>query len=64
MTIAFDLESAKRLFVSVVVSSNPNLRPACTPLTPALDAMLRKLDPADPVKSDSALFGLGAIEKW
>lgn len=29
-----------------------------------LDAMLRKLDPADPVKYDYALFGLGAIEKW
>jgi uncharacterized protein (TIGR02757 family) len=29
-----------------------------------LDMILRKLDPADPVKYDYALFGLGAIEKW
>ena len=29
-----------------------------------LDSVLRKLDPADPVKYDYALFGLGAIEKW
>jgi len=29
-----------------------------------LDAVLRKLDPMDPVKFDYALFGLGAIEKW
>ena len=29
-----------------------------------LDAVLRKLDPVDPVKYDYALFGLGAIEQW
>jgi uncharacterized protein (TIGR02757 family) len=29
-----------------------------------LDAVLRRLDPVDPVKYDYALFGLGAIEKW
>lgn len=29
-----------------------------------LDAVLRRLDPTDPVKYDYALFGLGAIEKW
>jgi uncharacterized protein (TIGR02757 family) len=29
-----------------------------------LDAVLRTLDPVDPVKYDYALFGLGAIEKW
>jgi uncharacterized protein (TIGR02757 family) len=29
-----------------------------------LTAMLRKLDPADPVKYDFALFGLGVIEKY
>jgi len=29
-----------------------------------LDAMLRKMDAADPVKYDFALFGLGAIEKF
>jgi uncharacterized protein (TIGR02757 family) len=29
-----------------------------------LTAVLRKLDPADPVKYDFALFGLGAIEKF
>jgi uncharacterized protein (TIGR02757 family) len=29
-----------------------------------LDAVLRALDPNDPVKYDYALFGLGAIEKW
>lgn len=29
-----------------------------------LDARLRELDPADPVKYDYALFGLGVFEKW
>jgi len=29
-----------------------------------LDAALRKLDAADPVKYDFALFGLGAFEKF
>jgi uncharacterized protein (TIGR02757 family) len=29
-----------------------------------LDAVLRRLDPKDPVKYDFALFGLGAIEKF
>ena len=29
-----------------------------------LDASLRKLDPADPVKYDFALFGLGVFEKF
>lgn len=29
-----------------------------------LDAVLRRLDPIDPVKYDYALFGLGAIENW
>jgi uncharacterized protein (TIGR02757 family) len=29
-----------------------------------LDASLRKFDPADPVKYDFALFGLGAFEKF
>ena len=29
-----------------------------------LDAVLRTLDPVEPVKYDYALFGLGAIEKW
>lgn len=29
-----------------------------------LDAALRELDPADPVKYDYALFGLGVFEKW
>jgi len=29
-----------------------------------LDARLREMDPADPVKYDYALFGLGVFEKW
>jgi uncharacterized protein (TIGR02757 family) len=29
-----------------------------------LDAVLRELDPIDPVKYDFALFGLGVIEKF
>jgi len=29
-----------------------------------LDAGLREMDPADPVKYDYALFGLGVFEKW
>ncbi|MEN8788348.1 MAG: DUF2400 family protein, partial [Flavobacteriaceae bacterium] len=29
-----------------------------------LDMNLRKLDPADPVKYDFALFGLGVFEKF
>ncbi|MCK7539771.1 MAG: DUF2400 domain-containing protein [Marinilabiliales bacterium] len=29
-----------------------------------LDGALRAMDPADPVKYDFALFGLGAIEKF
>ena len=29
-----------------------------------LDAVLRKLDPKDPVKYDFALFGLGVFEKF
>ena len=29
-----------------------------------LTAVLREFDPADPVKYDFALFGLGAIEKF
>ena len=29
-----------------------------------LDARLREMDPAGPVKYDYALFGLGVFEKW
>ena len=38
--------SANSASVSVVVRSKPNLRPACTPLTPPLEATVRNTAPA------------------
>ena len=38
--------SVIRASVSVVVWAKPNLRPACTPLTPPLEATVRNTAPA------------------
>jgi hypothetical protein len=46
ITMAFTAGSRNTPSVSVVVDSKPNLRPACSPLTPPLEATVRRRAPA------------------